>query len=78
MGVYAAEDFRSQFTQGKDFFSEASGCHGARHSPDHAGGFILGKDAAPSISDHLGAFEAVLPHPREYHGEGSSAVHFGH
>ncbi len=72
-----AEDFRSDGVEGKDFVGEAGGGDGAGHSPDGAGGLVLGEDGASLLADDAAAAGSIGAHAGEDDGEDAGAVELG-
>ena len=58
-----AENFRSDGIEGQHLVSEACGGDGAGHSPDGAGGFVLGEDAAALLANDAAAEGPSEPMP---------------
>jgi len=54
-----AEDFRSDGVEREDFVSETCVGDGSGHSPNGAGGLVLGEDCAALLADDATAAGAI-------------------
>src|SRR5450755_603902 len=70
-------DLVTDLIERKNLVGQARPRDKPRHSPNHAGGFILHEDAGAQAAERLALFHAVLAHAGKDHGKRARAIYGG-